>query len=362
MRPAREQTDQSLRAERQTTDQALVERLAGSEKRADDVVEHARERADAILDTARERVDRKLDAGEPGAGVRDAIGSGRALEDEVLHDERALADEVLRRSREDQALILAELRPLEREQTDRDLLTERSHADDQVANRDDFLGMVAHDLRSLLCGVVLEASQLSKRATDSAEGRQTLAGLKRLQRYAASMNRLIGDLVDVVSIDAGKLAVHPKRGDAAVLLAEAVDTFRPAALEKEIVLRLETGTPVLMADFDRERILQVITNLISNALKFTGHDGSVVVRGERLARGLQVSVTDTGVGIPGPMLEAVFERFWQAGENDRRGLGLGLHISKCMVDAHGGRIWAESQIGAGSVFVFMIPDALASAA
>lgn len=358
MQPAREHTDRSLRAERTSTDHALADRLASSEQNADVVVEHAREQADAVLDTARHRVDQKLNATEPGREVRAAIASGRAIEDEVLRDERAVADEVLRHSREDQAQILADLRPLEREQTDRDLLTERGHADDQLTNRDDFLGMVTHDLRSLLCGVVLEASQLSKSATDSAEGRQTVAGLKRLERYAASMNRLIGDLVDVVSIDAGKLAVRPKRGDAAVLLAEAVDTFKPAALEKEIVLRLETGEPVLMADFDYGRILQVLTNLISNALKFTGHDGSIVVRGERLADGLRVSVTDTGIGIPGPMLEAVFERFWQVGENDRKGLGLGLHISKCMVDAHGGRIWAESQMGAGSVFVFTIPDAV----
>lgn len=359
MQPAREHTDESLRVERTSTDQALLERRAGSEQSADVVIEHAREQADAVLEVAREQVDRKLDAAEPGIAVRAAIASGRALEDRVLSKERAVADQVLLRSREEQAQILAELRPLERDQTDRDLLTERGRADDQLTNRDDFLGMVTHDLRSLLCGLVLEASQLSKDAPDSAEGRQTIAGLKRLQRYAASMNRLIGDLVDVVSIDAGKLAVEPKRGDAAALLAEAVDTFRAAALEKEIVLRLETGEPVLIADFDRERVLQVLANLITNALKFTSSDGSIVVRGDRGADGLQVSVSDSGIGIPAHLLEAIFERYWQVGENDRRGLGLGLHISKSIVDAHGGRIWAESTLGAGSVFVFTIPHAVA---
>ena len=357
MQPAREHTDESLRAERRSTDQAVAERRADSQEKADVVLEHAREQADAVLDVASELVDQKLDAAEPGLAVRAAIASGRAVEDEVLRHERAEADHALRRSRREQAQILAELRPLERGQTDRDLLTERNRADHQLTNRDDFLGMVSHDLRSLLCGVVLEASQLSKIAPDSAEGRQTLAGLKRLQRHAASMNRLIGDLLDVVSIDAGKLAVRPKRGDAAALLAEAVDTFRPAALEKEIVLRLETGEPVLLADFDRERVLQVLANLISNALKFTGPDGSIVVRGERGEGGFRVSVTDTGIGISDHMLDAVFQRFWQAGPNDRRGLGLGLHISKSIVEAHGGRIWAESTLGAGSVFVFTIPDA-----
>ena len=179
--------------------------------------------------------------------------------------------------------------------------------------------------------------------------------MERIQRYAARMNRLIGDLVDVVSIDAGKLAVRLDRADAAALLAEAVDTFAPAAAEKGIALSTEIREHFLLADFDRERMLQVLANLITNALKFTPRGGKIVVRGRRLSDAIGLSVCDTGCGIAPDTLETVFERFWQVGKNDRRGLGLGLYISRCIVEAHGGRIWVESQPGAGSEFHLTIP-------
>ena len=102
-------------------------------------------------------------------------------------------------------------------------------------------------------------------------------------------------------------------------------------------------------------MLQVFANLISNSIKFTPAGGKVVVGVGRARGALRFGVTDTGVGIPAPMLEAVFERFWQVGKNDRRGQGLGLYISKSIVEAHGGRIWAESEPGKGSQFYFTLP-------
>jgi signal transduction histidine kinase len=104
-------------------------------------------------------------------------------------------------------------------------------------------------------------------------------------------------------------------------------------------------------------MLQVLANLITNAIKFTAPGGTVTVRGQRMDDELRLSVVDNGPGIAGSMLEAVFERFWQVGKNDHRGLGLGLYISRCIVDAHGGRIWAESRPGGGSAFHFTIPVA-----
>ncbi len=101
----------------------------------------------------------------------------------------------------------------------------------------------------------------------------------------------------------------------------------------------------------------MLANLITNALKFTPRGGRVVVRGGRVGDDLEFSVSDTGAGIPGNMLEAVFERFWQVGKNDRRGLGLGLYISRCIVDAHHGKISVESKLGEGSVFHVEIPAA-----
>jgi len=355
-RPDRDTTDESLRTERTSTDQAMAERRSGIEDDADEVIERAREQADAVLDIARDKAD--LGVTRPSA----AVATARAREDQIIEHERAAADEHLYREREAQARTLAALLPLEREKTDRDLLIERARSDDKIAHRDDFLGMASHDLRSLLCGVVLEATALSAGASASDEGRRTVAGIKRLRQYVARMNGLIEDLVDVVSIEAGKLAIRPQRGDAAALLAEAVEAFAPTAAERGIRLESQTGEGVLSADFDHARMLQVLANLIANALKFTPRGGAVVIRGERSGDELHLSVSDTGKGIPANMLEAVFQRFWQVGKNDQRGLGLGLYISRCVVDAHGGRIWAESKLGEGSSFHLTIPGALAGRA
>jgi len=356
-RPERDNTDTSLRTERKNTDQALVEQRTHTEEDADELVERAREKADAVLDGARDRADEKLDHANAVVEVRDAVVRERVEEDQVLQDERAAADETLRSEREQQTRTLAALLPLEREKTDRYLLTERGRSDEALANRDDFMGMVSHDLRNLLSGISMNASLLSEQVSGSDEGRRTLAGTKLIQRYVARMNRLIGDLVDVVSIDADKLAVQPVRGDAAALLTEAADAFAFAASDKGLTLKSEI-TDTLLAEFDHDRILQVLANLITNAIKFTPQGGLITVRGERDKDELRLSVQDTGPGIPSDMLEAVFERFWQVGTNDKRGLGLGLYISKCIVDAHGGRIWAESTLGDGSLFHVALPLAV----
>jgi signal transduction histidine kinase len=358
-RPQRTVTDDSLRAERESSDAeaALQGRV---EERADRVVDRARERADAVLGAARDQADGR-EAVARTAVEEATLAAGRTLEDEILERERAEADERLRRERAERARVLAILRPLQRQRTDRDLLTERTRSDDQLAHRDDFLGMVSHDLRNLLCAIVMEASELSELASASAEGRRTATGLKRVELYAARMSGLIGDLVDIVSIDAGKLSVQPTRQDAAAILLETVETYLPAASEKGISLLCVTPDTALPAYCDSGRVLQILTNLVSNALKFTARGGSIVIRGERAADGLTVSVSDTGIGIPAEQLERVFERFWQVGKDDRRGLGLGLNISRWIVEAHGGKIWAESVPGSGSTLRFTLPDEVAPA-
>jgi signal transduction histidine kinase len=349
----REQTDESLRVEREKTDHALAERQA-AEDDSDRVVYRARESADAVLTEARAKADERLEF-LPDVETRASLAEERVQEDEVLQDERTSADEILRRERQENARVLSRLLPLERERTDRFLLTERARSDVALSNRDNFLGLVSHDLRNLLGGIVVTADLLSARAPDTEDGAQTLLTTKRIQRYAARMNRLIGDLIDVASIDAGKLLVTPVPGDAATLIAEAVDTFQATASAKGISLEVETVEDSLPAEFDHDRMLQVLANILANAIKFTSQGGSIRVRGERSGDELRLSISDTGSGIPGNMLEAVFERFWQAGKDDRRGVGLGLYISRCIVEAHGGKIWAESELGQGTRFWFTLP-------
>jgi signal transduction histidine kinase len=354
--PEREQTDESLRIERQKTDRALAERQEAIEVDADHVVQRARENADAVLTAARDKADQLLDKTTPQAASAATIVQERVLEDEVVRDERALADESLRRERDENTHVSSQLLPLERDETDRYLLTERTRSDDALSNRDDFLGIASHDLRNLLGGVVISAALLSERAPHNDEGARTRVETARIQRYAARMNRLIGDLLDVASIDAGKLAIVPVRGDSSALIAEAVDMFGAAASDKGLSLVVDSPGGPICAMFDHDRMLQVLANLVTNSIKFTDRGGRIWAGVERTGDGLRFSVSDTGSGIPEEMLEAIFERFWQVGKNDRRGLGLGLYISKCIVELHGGTIWVESELGRGSRVCFTLPD------
>lgn len=355
--PERDQTDLSLRSEREETDRALAERQATIDEAADVTVQKARVVADAVLSAARERADQRLDDAAQPARVHEALVQQRQAEDEALQTERAAADASLRSERRANARTLASLLPLEREKTDRYLLTERSRSDDELTHRDDFLGIVSHDLRNLLGGVVMDAELLSRLAATDEQRPTVVAAAARIQRYAARMNRLVGDLVDVASIDAGKLAMTTAAQDAAPLMAEAVEMFKAGAAVKGLGLVLEAGEGPLLAEFDRDRILQVLANLITNAIKFTSPGGSIRMRGELTGAGeeVRISVRDSGKGIPGGMLEAIFDRFWQVGKNEQRGLGLGLYISRSIVEAHGGRIWAESSLGVGSTLCFTLP-------
>ena len=245
----------------------------------------------------------------------------------------------------------------------RNLLRLKAFADDALAHRDDSMGMVSHDLRSLLNGIVLNAELLADQAQESEEGRRMVEGVQRIQRYAARMGRLIEDLVDVVSIEAGKLALEAEPSDAAALLGEAVEAHGQAAAARGVALTVVGVERPLVASFDRGRMLQVLANLISNALRFTPSGGAVAVGGQCIGEDLHLHVSDTGSGIPDGMLKAIFERYLQlsGGDQGGRGLGLGLYISKIIVESHGGAIWAESEVGEGSVFHVRIPVAVPAA-
>ncbi|MBL0220305.1 MAG: hypothetical protein IPQ07_41355 [Myxococcales bacterium] len=346
--PERDQTDDSLRTERRNVDEALKVPLLEVQDDADVVLQRARTTADGVLAAAREKADERA----PHYG-QERIAEARDREDATLRAERASADDSLQHEREETLLALSRLRPLEREKTDRYLLTERIRSDVEIAHRDDFLGIVSHDLRNLLSGIVLSATQLTDRAPSSAEGDHTRESAARIQRYSARMNRLIGDLVDVASIDAGKLSVTRSRGDISETIDEAVDMFRGLAERKGITLQSPVRRP-LAAVFDHDRVIQVLANLITNAIKFTEAGGTIVVQDEPVEQRVRISVRDSGIGIPSDKLETVFERFWQVGKNDVRGVGLGLYISRCIVEAHGGEIRVDSTPGTGSTFWFTL--------
>ena len=343
----RDETDVSLRTEREAADASDEARALED---ADCVVDLARARADAVLTDAREKADQ-----DQPPGSEDAVAKDRDEADQVLEDERAAADASLRRERQDAARLLSALLPLARNKTDRSLLTERAASDAALGYRDDFLAMVSHDLNNLLGGIILSAQMLAKLGSTTPDGRRIATGTNRIQLYAARMRRLIGDLTDVTSLGAGKLSITSTPTDQGLMVAEALEAFQILAAEKRIELEADSGGAPLAVRCDHGRIVQVLVNLVGNAVKFTQDGGKVSVAATGLGDEALFSVKDNGPGIPADLLEAVFERFWQVGESDRRGLGLGLYIAKGIVEAHGGRIWAESRVGHGSSFHFTIP-------
>ncbi len=353
--PDRTSTDKNLHSERRNADQALAKKTAAVEAHADQVVDLARDRADAVLESAREKADVRLDAATSTAAMRAVIETAREVEDHAVEKERATADDNLVQEREEHARALLALLPMERLITDRSLQTERLRSDDAVNNRDDFLGMVSHDLRDLLGGVVTSAALLVRSAAVDATGDPTRAGAERIRRYAARMKRLIDDLTDVVSIDAGKLAVEPAHGDMAPVISEAVSAMHGLAATRNVSLNVTNPERPLQAVFDPHRMLQVLTNLIANAIKFTPAGGTIRVDYEQSGDEARVSVVDTGQGVAPELIEAIFERFRQAATTERRGLGLGLYISRCLIEAQGGKIWAQSTEGQGTTVTFTLP-------
>jgi signal transduction histidine kinase len=360
--PDRDKTDASLRKERASADHVLAQRRVDIEDvanvNADAVVAEARDVADTVLAVARDQADQlKQAATQSIAQPQAAVIKERKRADETVREDRASADEILRIERAKEAIAFSKLLPLEREKTDRHLLIERARSDDALAHRDDFLGMVTHDLRDMLGGIVLSAESLTQIAEGNREETKILAETQRMQRYAARMNRLIGDLIDVASIDGGKFTVTAVPGDCHALIAEAADTFQSAASAKDISLQVKDDETSLPIEFDHERLLQVLANLITNSIKFTPSGGHIMLCSNREGNDQHFSVSDSGCGIPEEMLESIFERFWQVGKHDRRGLGLGLYISSRIVEAHGGKIWAESRVREGTTVHFTLPIA-----
>lgn len=218
-----------------------------------------------------------------------------------------------------------------------------------IGGRDAVLGMVSHELLNPL-GTIQMWTELFV-----SDDPHIARGVTVIQRSVAQMVRLIGDLLDFGSIEAGALAVtmSPERGEA--LVEEALDGIRSAATRKS--LRIQTRRPVtdLVLACDRVRIVQVLTNLMSNAIKFTSVGGTITVGLVAEAEHAVFSVADTGCGIPADDLPRIFERYWQAKATAHHGRGLGLAIAKGIIEGHGGTLSVESQVGRGTTFSFTLP-------
>jgi PAS domain S-box-containing protein len=230
-------------------------------------------------------------------------------------------------------------------------------AEQAVRTQEEVLHIVAHDLRNPLNAARLSTGTLSRRlrANDGdGDARRILDTIDRSLRRA---DRLIQDLLDIARIEGRRLSVDRVPIASEELIGEALDLLGPMAAEASLALEAEEMAHVPPVLADRERILQVFSNLIGNAIKFTPAGGRIRVAAERSDGEVHFSVTDTGLGFSPEQLGHLFDRYWQAKQTDRRGAGLGLSIAKGIVEVHGGRIWAESVPGAGSTFHFTLPVA-----
>jgi signal transduction histidine kinase len=233
------------------------------------------------------------------------------------------------------------------------LLAEKTRA---VVARDTMLAVVSHDLRNPLNAIQLKTHLMS----NSSDSKRRSEG-DFIARRAGEMNQLIRDLLDIASIEAGRLRLEKSRQSVPRMLKEALVVWEPQAAQKSLVITCECPSgDELDLDCDSNRILQVLNNLVGNAIKFSEPGRSIRVRVEPRADEVCFSVTDSGPGIPEANLPYIFDRFTRASKSARLGTGLGLSIAKGIVDAHGGRIWAESGAGVGSTFYFTLPRILST--
>ena len=229
-----------------------------------------------------------------------------------------------------------------------------NQAREAVQARQDILAFVSHDLKNSLMSLFLNVEMLTRSAPRD-ERRRGWKQLERIRRGVTQMQRMIEDLLDVGSIESGRLAIDSREHEIGELFADAVELSAPLIHDKRIEIKIETPPPPFKVRCDRERMMQVFSNLIGNAVKFVPERGTIVLSAAASGASALVAVRDTGPGIPPARLPHLFQRYWQADETARKGRGLGLFITKGIVEAQGGVIWAESQVGTGSTFFITLP-------
>ncbi|WP_437927129.1 ATP-binding protein [Sorangium sp. So ce291] len=223
--------------------------------------------------------------------------------------------------------------------------------------RDDLLAIVSHDLRNPLNTIAITASLLRSDLLQRKDGEEDDAVqlVDRMDRGIQRMTRLIEDLLDASRIEAGRLVVSPRVERGGALVREALEAAASLAEAKGCRVTqgpLDAGLEVLA---DRDRVLQVFSNLLGNALKFTPKGGVVSVSLCRVADLARFSVADTGPGIPPEHQPHLFDRYWKASQESRTGAGLGLYIARGIVEAHHGTVAVESTLGHGTTIHFSLP-------
>ena len=261
--------------------------------------------------------------------------SGRTFDEADIVRARTLGDLT--------SLALRRVRLMERERE------AKEKAEAAVRIREETLGIVSHDLRNPLTRISLSADLLAaSNPTDESELVQTI------RTSARQMDRLINDLLDVAKLESGRMSVDCRAVDADEIVAYACESNRTVAEQKGQSIECDIEGPLPKIRADRDRLVQVFENLIGNAMKFTPPGGRIVLQAWSDEESVTFRVTDSGPGIPEPDLKNVFRAYWQAKKTAHMGAGLGLAIVRGIVEAHGGRVWAENTATGGAAFTFTV--------
>jgi PAS domain S-box-containing protein len=235
----------------------------------------------------------------------------------------------------------------------------RLYRDAQEASRtrEQVLAIVSHDLRNPLSVILMSAASTMRRARESQDA-WLIKQSEVVHRSASRMEHLIADLLDMASIHSGRLKIEPRSQAIGDVIREAVELHHPLALERGIALEAVVEVPPeTPAVYDRERVLQVLSNLLGNALKFCKAGDGITLRVQRRdGEGhLVITVADTGPGISRAEQQHIFEPYWSAARDGKTGTGLGLFIARGIVEAHCGHVWVDSEAGRGTEFHFTLP-------
>jgi len=222
-----------------------------------------------------------------------------------------------------------------------------------VQAREDVLAVVSHDVRNFLQAIKSGVQLLSRRPEKLSEDVKT-AIHSRLSSTVDLQSRVIADLLDMANIRNGHIAVSIKPELVGKVASEAAAVHEPLAEAKGIRLTVDCDNPNEVVHCDRERVLQILANLLGNAIKFCRHGDTVGITVRRCEEDVQISVSDSGPGIHAKDLPLVFDAYWSGSREGRHGTGLGLYITKCIVDAHDTRIWIESEVGRGTTVHFTL--------
>lgn len=379
----RQQTDDSLTVERGKTDESFETYKGKTESETDKAVSANRLEADKARFQRRSDADVMLGitnsdiiSEKEQEAIELRLLNERKMEDTAVEKERSKNDLAIELERDEKERLLNKLVSIERQTTDKNLFGERAKTDldaelaikllnvEQVAHlntksalttREEFVAIVSHDLKNPIGTILSSAEMLMEDTSMMAIGEDAKRWIDMIKRNAQTSLRLIGDILDMERIVEGKINLQIKPFRIDNLIREAVESHAYVASAKRITLKASEGLFDGTINGDSDRVAQILSNLIGNALKFTPDGGSIKISAEEIENEIKISVEDTGPGIPENQKNRIFERFAQIGNKSRSGLGLGLYISKTLVESHQGKLWVTSSTGNGSIFHFTLP-------